>query len=105
VIWADVEQEDTERGARFLVTGDEKAAGSIQRMVVGHAALMQGGDDWSYGGEVVENGAVLEVSVPQADLVKLRALGFFGILTSGMHHQSHHWAMATGQPMAMGMGR
>ena len=105
VIWSDVVQEDTETGARFLVTGDEKVAGSIQRMVVGHAAVMQGVDGWSYSAEVVEGGAVLDVSVPRDDLIKLHALGFFGILTSGMHHQPHHWAMVTGRPMPMGKGQ
>jgi len=34
--------------------------------------------------------------VPDQDLTKLTALGFFGMMTSGMHHQAHHWAMAIG---------
>jgi hypothetical protein len=29
-------------------------------------------------------------------MVKLRALGFIGVMTRGMHHQQHHWMLATG---------
>ena len=96
VTWAKVETEPTDFGARFVVSGDDKVAGSIQRMVVAHAGVMEGVDGWSYMAEPTDTGAVLEVTVPEADMAKLNALGFFGILTSGMHHQRHHWMMATG---------
>ena len=28
---------------------------------------------------------------------KIRELGYIGLVTYGDHHQSHHWAMATGK--------
>lgn len=42
-------------------------------------------------------GAVMTVTVENpADLQKLKGLGFFGIMTLGMHHQEHHLMIAAG---------
>jgi len=88
-------------GLRFDVTGEGRVIEAIQRMVVGHARVMQGAGGWSYEAEATDTGATLAVQVPDGDMAKLKALGFFGILTSGMHHQQHHWMMATGGSMDM----
>ena len=96
ISWAKVSREATDFGERYVVRGEGQVIGSIQRMVVAHARVMEGEGGWSYMAEATEDGAVLEVSVPEADMARLHALGFFGILTSGMHHQPHHWMMATG---------
>lgn len=96
VTWAKVSREATDFGERYLVSGEGDVIGSIQRMVVAHAGVMEGKGGWSYMAEPTATGAVLEVSVPEGDMARLHALGFFGILTSGMHHQAHHWMMATG---------
>ena len=66
-------------------------------MVMAHAATMNGADGWKFTAESSDNGAILTVSPPdQALMVKLRALGFIGVMTRGMHHQQHHWMLATG---------
>lgn len=83
-------------GMKFAVTGEGRVREAVQRMVLGHANVMQGVNGWDYTAEATDTGATLEVRVPEADMARLRALGFFGIITSGMHHQPHHWAMATG---------
>ncbi len=83
-------------GLRFEVTGEGPVIGAVQRMVLAHAGVMQGVDGWTYEAQASAAGATLDVLVPEADMAKLRALGFFGILTSGMHHQAHHWMIATG---------
>ena len=31
------------------------------------------------------------------DVTKLRALGFIGVMTRGMHHQTHHLMIASGE--------
>ncbi len=92
--------EEVEGGVRFTITGSATVAPSIERMALGHASVMDGTDGWSYSGEIVANGATLTVLVPDADLAKLKAIGFYGLLASGPHHQQHHWAMANG----LGMG-
>ncbi len=91
--------EDIEGGVRFTVTGDDRVAPSIARMVVGHARVMDGTDGWRYTAEVLPNGAQIDVLVPAGDLAKLKGLGFYGLLASGPHHQPHHWAMANGTGM------
>lgn len=95
-IWAKATGEDIPGGMRFTVTGEGDVADAIERMVLAHAAVMQDVNGWTYVAASAPGGAVLEVTVPEADLPRLKALGFFGVLASGMHHQSHHWMMATG---------
>lgn len=96
VTHAQVASEATDLGMRFMVSGEGGVAASIQRMVVAHARVMEGAEGWSYQVEETETGAILGVSVPELDKARLNALGFFGILTAGMHHQEHHWMMANG---------
>jgi len=75
---ASVETSEIENGFRFIVTGTGKTKGAIQRMSFAHA------------------GVILTVTTTADDTHKLRAFGFFGIMAMGMHHQDHHWMMATG---------
>lgn len=83
-------------GMRFTATGGANVSPSIKRMVLAHASVMQGVNGWQYEASEIENGAVITVMVPHHDMAKIKALGFFGMMTSGMHHQAHHWMMATG---------
>ncbi len=84
-------------GLRFAVTGAGDVADAIRRMATAHAGMMDGVDGWTYTTEEIAGGAALTVIVPEADLAKLKGLGFYGIMASGMHHQPHHWAIATGR--------
>lgn len=85
-------------GMRFTVTGgSEPIVASIRRMVPAHAAAMDGVGGWRFAATPVDRGAVLEVRVPPADMAKLKALGFIGVMTRGMHHQQHHLMIARGQ--------
>ena len=94
---AAVEAMELEGGVRFSVSGDGPVRESVQRMVLAHAATMNGVDGWKFAAALSDNGAILTVSPPdQASMVKLRALGFIGVMTRGMHHQQHHWMLATG---------
>ena len=81
-------------GMTFLVSSEQEAvSASIQRMVLAHAAVMDGVDGLYMRAAVQPNGAVLDV---KGDEVKIKALGFFGIMATGMHHQAHHLAIARG---------
>ena len=83
-------------GAAFTVTGEGAVAESIRRMVTAHAATMNGVGGWTFAAVEREDGAVLTVTVPADDLPKVRALGFIGVMTRGMHHQHHHLMIARG---------
>jgi hypothetical protein len=93
---AEVKAQDIPGGVRFLVSGSGPVKGSIQRMVTAHAATMNGVGDWKFSAEQTDDGATLSVLVPERDVAKLRALGFIGVLTRGMHHQAHHLMIARG---------
>jgi TusA-related sulfurtransferase len=97
---ARVAARDIEGGARFEVTSDDpEVMTSIRTMVPDHAATVDGDEGWTFGAEEMPGGEVLTVTGD--DPARIRALGFIGIMTVGMHHQSHHLALATGgQPHA-----
>lgn len=94
---AQVKTEPLEGGIRYVVTGTGSVVGSIQRMITAHAATMNGYTGWQFKATKVEQGAVLEVRVPESDAAKLKALGFIGVMTRGMHHQEHHLMIARGE--------
>ena len=93
---AEVKSEPAEGGVAFVVSGTGKVRDSIQRMVTAHAATMNGVDGWQFVAVSTEAGATLTVRTPASDVVKLKALGFIGVLTRGMHHQMHHLMIARG---------
>ena len=84
-------------GASFAVTSDDPSVrGSIQRMVMAHAATMNGANGWALKAQTTDQGAVLVVTGAPADAAKIQGLGFIGVLTLGMHHQAHHLMLARG---------
>ncbi|MFP4538499.1 MAG: hypothetical protein ACLFPA_09370, partial [Dichotomicrobium sp.] len=88
---------ETENGIRFVVTGAGPIRESIRRMVTAHAETMSGANGMTFAAEEHPAGAIMTVTAENpADLPKLKGLGFFGILTLGMHHQAHHLMIATG---------
>jgi len=94
---ADVKSEPVDGGMRFTVSGDGPVKDSIQRMVIAHAAAMNGVGGWRFAASETDAGAVLTVLAPARDAAKLRGLGFIGVMTRGMHHQMHHLMIARGE--------
>jgi hypothetical protein len=93
---ARVSAREIEGGARFEATSEDTAVTtSIRAMVPAHAAAMDGAEGWTMQAEEIPGGAALTVT--GNDPVRIRALGFIGVMTVGMHHQAHHFALATGQ--------
>lgn len=93
---AEVKSEPIDDGMRFVVTGTGPVAESVRRMVISHAATMNGTGDWRFDATPAPTGAVLTVHVPAEDAAKLRGLGFIGVMARGMHHQQHHLMIARG---------
>lgn len=97
-------------GMRFTVSGEDAATiASIQRMTQAHAAAQSAavGHDiaarnmspaWRYAVQLIDDGAEMSVTaIDGGGIQRIRALGFIGIMVSGMHHQAHHWSMAKGE--------
>ncbi|MEE9375802.1 MAG: hypothetical protein V3V04_05655 [Rhizobiaceae bacterium] len=81
----------------FTVTGSGRTKQAIQAMIPAHAGVLPSITPWKATAKTMENGAILTVSASSADeLQKLAALGFFGVMATGAHHQAHHLAMAKG---------
>jgi hypothetical protein len=99
----EVAEEPIPNGFRARVTGDGPTRDAVQRMVPAHASML-GALGYQAEAETTETGVVLTVRVadpePAPEKVdRLRALGFFGVMTLGGHHRAHHRAMATGRPV------
>jgi len=94
---ASVKAIDNKKSMTFVVSGEGAVRESVCRMITAHAATMNGADGWKYVAEQTAAGANLTVTPPDAaSMQKLRALGFIGMMTRGMHHQQHHLMIARG---------
>jgi len=84
-------------GLRILVTGTGRTLEAIRRMVPAHAREIDGQDGWSVAAFPAADGVVLTATASDpAEAVRIRALGFAGLMVRGAHHQPHHLAMARG---------
>jgi hypothetical protein len=84
-------------GARFRVTGTGDTIGSIQRLTRSHFTGENVRRGWAAASETTRGGAVVTVtSAKRAEAKRIQALGFFGILADGAHHQPHHLMIARG---------
>lgn len=95
---ADAEAKPIDGGLEIAVTGSGRTLAAIQRMVPAHAQEINGLNGWSAKTTALPNGVLLTVisNDPKA-VLRIRGLGFIGILVSGSHHQVHHLAMAKGE--------
>ena len=94
---AEIRMEPISGGARFHVSGAGRTREAIQRMVIAHAHAQGQTEHWRLTAEPTPGGAmVTAIAVAPADVQRIRALGLLGVMASGAHHQSHHWAIARG---------
>ena len=94
-------QRALDNGVELTVMGEGRTGEAIKRMLPAHAQeltqeLAQIG--WTIQTEDLPNGVKLVVTSndPQ-QAIKLKALGFLGIMVQGTHHQIHHLMMAKGE--------
>jgi hypothetical protein len=86
-----------DNGIEIAVTGEGRTLDAIKRMVPAHARelTMIG---WSATTEDLPNGVKFTViSANPQEVVRVKGLGFMGIMVQGGHHQLHHLAMAKGE--------
>ena len=82
----------------FTITGEGRTLSAIQNMVLAHAGVLRAQNILPASAEITPTGAVLQVAFTnETEKQKLLALGFYGIMATGAHHQEHHLAMARGQ--------
>jgi hypothetical protein len=87
-------------GLRSTITGEGRTLRAIRAMVPAHAAELAKIEGWQVEAAVQDEGARLTVtSTDPRQKTRIRGLGFFGLMATGAHHQAHHWAIVTGQPV------
>ena len=102
VTGAKVEEQNIIAGVRFNVTGEAETLNAIQQMVPAHANELSKMTEYNATTESIENGVALTVTSSDDQIItKIKGLGFFGLMATGAHHQSHHLGMATGQEHGM----
>jgi hypothetical protein len=97
---ASAQKETIDNGLRIKLTGSDRTLEALRRMVPEHARQIDGMNGWTVLATALPNGVELTVTAGNpADVQKIRALGFAGIMVQGGHHQMHHLAMARGERM------
>lgn len=82
----------------FIATGSGTALRALHNMVPAHAHELNKMSKWSANGVKTPDGAILTITpTSKSDIQKIKALGFFGLMATGGHHQPHHLGMATGK--------
>lgn len=95
-----VETYSEAQGFRFIAKGTGTTLRALQNMVPAHARELDKMPRWSAVGRMVSDGAeLIVISDSDAARDKMKALGFFGLMATGSHHQRHHLAVAAGDPM------
>ncbi|MDA1090967.1 MAG: hypothetical protein O3A85_11740 [Proteobacteria bacterium] len=94
---ADARGKAIDGGLEIIVSGQGRTLKAIQNMVIAHAPQLDQLENWTAAAEKLPNGARLTVTSKDAkETARIRALGFFGLMASGAHHQPHHIGMAKG---------
>ena len=95
---ATVKEKRLPGGLEMTVTGTGRTKEAIQRMAIAHAPEVNKLDKWTAKAKRIKDGAVLTVTAKdKKEIQKIQAIGFFGIMASGAHHQMHHLGMARGE--------
>ncbi len=86
-----------DNGVEIAVTGEGRTVEAIKRMVPAHAHELSA-MGWNATTEDLSNGVRLVVITDDpAQVTKLKALGFMGIMVQGLHQRTHHLMMAKGE--------
>lgn len=104
VLHSAVKQTPVEGGLAMEISGSGRTEQAIRAMIVPHAKELDRMPQWSATTTVILGGVRLTVVTKRPDdtklVVRIRALGFAGLITEGAHHQPHHLAMAKGEALA-----
>ena len=94
----DVKQQHIDNGFQAMVTPTtNRAIKSLTRVLSGHPTQIKAETGWDM--QVSNNNDVFTLTVVSKkahEVAKIRGLGYIGVMAYGNHHQSHHWAMASG---------
>jgi len=85
-------------GLEITINAEGRALQAVQTMLPAHAPTINGVNGWEVSAERTAKGGKLIVTATKPkEIARIRGLGFYGIMATGNHHQSHHYSMARGQ--------
>jgi hypothetical protein len=88
----------------FTVRGTGETIAAIKRMTASHAGMVEMMGGPRIARAELPDGVRLVVTVrsgnAESGAVRIRGLGFIGLLASGDHHTMHHLMLARGEAMA-----
>ena len=93
-------EEEIDGGLEMTISGHGRTLEAIQEMVPAHALTIDGVNGWEVWAKTTTQGAIFTVtSSDTAEITHIRGLGFFGLMSTGSHHQAHHLGLARGTGM------
>lgn len=96
VTHAVVSVQEVPNGAVFRVDLTGPGGDAVRRMVPAHAPVLASETGWESRVGIGSDEVTWTVT-SSSEAKVIRALGFFGLMAVGGHHQAHHLGMATGQ--------
>jgi hypothetical protein len=85
-------------GVKVVATGDAETVATLQRMVPAHAAQLAKDARWDVSAELTDDGVELVVTSDDPSVaLRIKGLGFFGLMASQDHHRAHHLLIARGE--------
>lgn len=97
---AQVKQSFSADAATFTISGAARTLQAVKSMVPAHSIELNKMGGWQVDVEVKTDKVIMQISSSDELLMsQVKALGFFGMMATGAHHQAHHWGMATGNLM------
>jgi hypothetical protein len=90
--------EKIEKGSKIIIKAQNPIAqASLKRAMDAHPGMLKSETSWNMTATPDGDKYVLIITTEKpAEVARLRALGYIGIMALGDHHQVHHWAMASG---------
>ncbi len=95
---ANVRTQSGGRIVEFNITGAGDVADAIERMAIAHSPMLEMATGWAVTAEPSSSGATMRIEVEtDQELDRVTGLGFFGVMSIGAHHQTHHLQLAMGE--------
>lgn len=97
MLQSEAQSTQIEGGLRISISATGRAIDAIHRMVPAHAGQLAKARGWQTTTERTATGATWLITArTPADMSKIQALGFYGLMSLEQHHQAHHWAIIRG---------
>ncbi|GEM_PF-1427274 len=92
-------EQPIDQGVRVVVTPlTQRTQAALDRVLAAHPRILKNETGWDMRvNKSATHYEIITTTSQNNQIDKIRGLGYIGLMTYGMHHQPHHWAMATGK--------